>query len=63
VSDKKSHKEAHYVKRSPHPKKYCGNCFMFRRNSAYGCTLVASPIHYDGYCVYWEPERKESMAA
>jgi hypothetical protein len=64
VSKKKSHKEAHYVRRSPYPKEYCGNCSMFQVSKKDGrCTLVVDPIEYAGWCAYYEPKDKERKAA
>lgn len=45
-----------YTDVSPHADKTCDNCNFYTAappNQCGGCTVIAGPIHPDGYCNLW----------
>lgn len=46
-----------YVKKTPNPETYCGNCSLFippnGDQQCGGCLLFDGPVQYNGHCVQW----------
>lgn len=48
-----------YVDSSPKPEQHCSNCALYTQpeggSQCGGCTVVAGPIHPEGWCRVWVP--------
>jgi hypothetical protein len=57
-AEKKTRESLKYVDKSPKPDKDCENCKLYTEpkepGTCGGCTVVAGPIHPDGYCISWQ---------
>jgi hypothetical protein len=60
-SKKKTRKALKYVDKSPKPDKLCKNCSLYEKpdkpGTCGGCTSVPGPIHPDGYCTAYQPQK------
>lgn len=57
-AEKKTRESLKYVDKSPKPDKNCANCKLYtepeQEGECGGCTVMAGPIHPDGYCISWQ---------
>ncbi|HLU89780.1 MAG TPA: high-potential iron-sulfur protein [Cyclobacteriaceae bacterium] len=59
-SDLAQREQLGYVKKTPIPEEFCGNCQLYippkTDSDCGGCMLFKGPVYKEAYCTYWAPQ-------